>query len=58
MAQPKQIQLRTMRLWVRYLALLSGLRIWHCHQLWCKSQTWLGSCIAMAVAQACSCNSD
>ena len=28
---------------------LSGLRIWCCHQLWCKSQTKLGSCITVAV---------
>ena len=20
---------------------LSGLRVWHCHELWCRSQTWL-----------------
>ena len=25
---------------VWFLALLIGLRIWHCHQLWCKSQMW------------------
>ena len=25
------------------LALLSGLRIWRCHELWCKLQMWLGS---------------
>ena len=30
MAQQKRIQLGTMRLQVRYLALLSGLRIQHC----------------------------
>ena len=29
--QWKQTQLRTMRLWVQSLALLHGLRIWHCH---------------------------
>ena len=29
---------------------LSGLRIQHCHKVWCRSQTWLGSGIAMAVA--------
>ena len=27
-----------MRLWVRSVALLSGLRIWCCHKLWCRSQ--------------------
>ena len=34
MAQQKQIQLGTMRLWVQSLA-LSGLRMWHCCELWC-----------------------
>ena len=36
MAQQKQIQLGTMRLQVRSLASLSGLRIQHCHELWCR----------------------
>ena len=49
LAQQKQIQLGIMKLWVQSLALLSGLRIWCCHELWCKSQTWLGSHIAVAV---------
>ena len=22
----------------------------HCHELWCRSQTWLRSCVAVAVA--------
>ena len=57
-AQWKQIWLVTMRLRVRTLALLSGLRIRHCHELWCRSQAWLGSCIAVVVAQAGSCSSD
>ena len=39
-----------MRLWVQSLASLSGLKIWHCHELWCRSQTRLGSGIAVAVA--------
>ena len=30
-----------MRMWVWSLASLSGLRIQHCHELWCRSQTWL-----------------
>ena len=30
-------------------ALLSGIRIQHCHDLWCRSQTQLGSCVAVAV---------
>ena len=29
-----------MRLQVQSLALLSRLRIRHCHELWCRSQTW------------------
>ena len=32
------------------LALLSGLRICSCRELWCRLQTWLGSCDAVAVA--------
>ena len=28
---------------------LSGLRIWHCRELCCRSQTWLGSHVAVAV---------
>ena len=35
---------------VRSLASLSGLRIWHCRELWCRLQTRLGSCMAVAVA--------
>ena len=37
---------------------LSGLRIWHCHELWCTLQTWLRSGIAVAIIQAGSCSSD
>ena len=36
MVQQKQIQLGTMKLQVRTLALLRGLRIWRCHELWCR----------------------
>ena len=50
-AQRKQIRLGTLRLRVRCLASLSGLWIWHCCELWCGSQTRLGSC--MAVAGSC-----
>ena len=32
---------------VRCLALLSGLRMWCCCELWCRSQTRLGSAIAV-----------
>ena len=31
------------------LASLSGSGIWHCHELWCRSQMQLGSHMAMAV---------
>ena len=41
-AQPKRIRLGTMRSWVRSLALLSGLRIWRCPELWCRSQMHFG----------------
>ena len=39
-----------LRVWVRSLTLLSGLRIWRCCELWCRLQIQLRSCIAMAVA--------
>ena len=45
-----------MRMWVRSLALLGGLRIQRCHELWSKSQMRLGYGIAMVVAQAVSCS--
>ena len=41
MAQRKQIRLVSMRTQVHSLASPSGLRIWHCHELWCRSQMWL-----------------
>ena len=56
-AQQKQIGLVSMRIWVQSLTSLSGLRIWHCHELWCSSQTRLISGIAVAVVQANSCSS-
>ena len=40
-----------MRLQVRSLVFLSGLRIRRCHELWCRLQTRLGSCIALALAR-------
>ena len=43
-----------MRMWVRSLALLSGLGIWHCHEVWCRLQTRLESHVAVAG----SCSSD
>ena len=39
MTQQKQIRLVFMRLQVQSLALLSGLRICWCHELWYRSQT-------------------
>ena len=39
-------------------ASLSGLRIQCCHELWCRSQTWLRSSIAVAVVQAGGYSSD
>ena len=53
-----QTQLVSTRTWVQSLTLLSGLRIWHCHELWCKSQMWLRSDVAVAVAMASSCSAD
>ena len=49
-AQQKQIQLGTMRSRVRSLPLLSGLMIRRCRELWCRSPTLLGPCIAVALA--------
>ena len=51
-------QLGSMRTQVQSLALLSGLRIWPCHELQCRLQMWLRSGIAVAVVQAGSCGSD
>ena len=47
--QWKQIRLGTMRLWVRSVASLSGLRIWRCHELWCRSKKQLRSGVAVCV---------
>ena len=51
MVQQKRIQLGDMRSWVQSLASLSGLRIWRCFELWYRSQTWLGSQVAVAVCR-------
>ena len=58
MAQQKQTQLVSMRMRVQSLAPLSGLRIQHCRELWCRLQMWLGSGIAVASAEASSYSSD
>ena len=39
-------------------SILSGLRIRGCCELWCRSQTWLGSGVAEALVKAGSCSSD
>ena len=49
-AQQLGTRLLSMRMHIRSLALLSGLRIPHCPELWCRLQTQLGSCIIVAVA--------
>ena len=51
-AQQKQTRLASMRTQVPSPASLSGLRIPCCRELWSRSQTWLGSGVAVAVAQA------
>ena len=58
MAQWKWIRLVSTRMWVWSLALLSGLRIRLSHELWCRSQTWLRSLIAVAVVVDGSCSSN
>ena len=47
-----------MRLQVRSLALRSGLRIRRCREMWCGSQTRLGSRVAVALAEAGGYSSD
>ena len=41
--------------------LIPGLAQWVkdqcCHELWCRSQIWLGFCVAVAVAVSCSSDS-
>ena len=51
-AQWKQIRLVSMRMQVQSLALLSGLGILCCCELWCKSHTQARSCFAVAVPLA------
>ena len=46
-----------MRMQVQTLALLSGLRIQCCCELWYRSQMWLRSGSAVAVVKAGSCSS-
>ena len=59
MVQWRRIQIVSMRIRVQSLALgISGLGIWLCCELWCRSQMQLKSCIAVAVALASTCSSD
>ena len=53
--QRKWILLVTMRIRVWSLALLSGSGIWHCCELWCRSQMKLRSCVSVTVMEAGSC---
>ena len=55
-AQWKQIWLVSMRMQVQSQVSLSGAGILCCHGLWHRSQTWLGSRVAVAVACAVSCS--
>ena len=41
-----------MRLWVRSLTSINGLKIQRCRELWCWSQVRLGSSVAVAMAVA------
>ena len=51
--QGKQIQLGTMRLRVRSLAPLNGLRIWCCHELWCRyaDVVWILRCSGCGIGR-------
>ena len=51
-APHKQIWLASMRMQVRSLALLSGLRVRRFCELWCRSQTCLRSHVAVAAVVA------
>ena len=71
MAQQKWTWLVSMRMRVRVKD-RSGLRIWHCHELWCKSQkvarmwccsgygvgSWLGAYLtpSLGTSMCCRCN--
>ena len=47
-----------MRMRVQSLASLSVLRIRCCRELWCTSQMWLGSGVAVAVVEVSSCSTN
>ena len=48
-AQQEGTRLLSMSMWVQTLASFSGLRIQHCCELWCRSQIWLRSGVAVTV---------
>ena len=50
-----QTSVVSMRMRVRSLASLSGLRVWRCHELCCRLQMWLGSGFAVAVVSSICC---
>ena len=56
-AQWKWIWLASMRSQVQFLTSLIGLRIQCCCELWCRSQTWLGSGVPVVQASSYSSNS-
>ena len=58
MAQRLTNRLVSRRTQLRSQPSFSGLRIQHCHELWCRSQMWLRSGVAVAVAVAGSCPSN
>ena len=53
----QQLTNLTSRMWVQFLAPLSGLKIRCCRELWYRSQMRLGSCVAVAVTGSCSLDS-
>ena len=46
-----------MRIRVQSLASLSGVGIWHYHELWYRSQMWLRVAVAVVKAGSCCSNS-
>ena len=57
-ATVKWVQLVSMKMHVPSLALLPGLRIWHCCELWCRLKMWFGSWVAVAMEGAGGYSSD
>ena len=57
-AQWKRTWLVTVRTEIQSLALVSGLRIWRCHEMCCRSWARLGSGVAVAVVCAGGYSSD